>query len=168
MGRHKTGHFSPTGRGTRGYIALELPGTDPRKEPARLCFLKDYWRPVHERIHTELQTYEHLRQNDVSHVATAIAGGDVLDTGGREQTTRAQERRQAEAEPPLPRQHFRVVTKEIGRPLEDFEGFTQLVWYVSDALIGTLAHPTRVAQTDATIPKLTGRHGIRLTSYIAT
>jgi hypothetical protein len=130
-----TGHHSPTGRGTKGYVAFELP--DKGLPEARLCFLKDYWRPVKPGFHTELETYERLREHKVSHVATAIAGGDVIDAMQQEEFTVTQEKRQTESDPPLKRRHCRIVTEEIGRPLETFKNFTEFLWCVFHALTGT-------------------------------
>jgi hypothetical protein len=134
VGPHLTGHHSPTGRGTKGYVALELP--DKGLPNARLCFLKDYWRPVKPGLHTELETYDRLGKCQASYVATAIAGGGVVDAKHKEEFTLAQEMREGEEHCPLKRQHYRVVIREIGRPLETFEDFDSFVWYIYQALLG--------------------------------
>jgi hypothetical protein len=128
------GHHSPTGRGTKGYVALEIPDRGTRK--AHLCFMKDYWRPLSHGTHTELQTYERLRECKVSYVATAIAGGNVRNSQDQEEFTVAEEQRQNEDGAPVKRQHYRVVTKEIGRPLETFHNFTEFLWCVYHVLSG--------------------------------
>ena len=61
-----------TGRATRDFVAFNM-------SSKRLCFLKDYWRPVSNRIHSELDVYRRLQEHEVCHVATAIGGGDVDD-----------------------------------------------------------------------------------------
>ena len=72
IGKHIVASFSPTGRGTKGYVAFNL-------KNARLCFLKDYWRPSSAQIRSELEIYKRLHDNNVRRIATALGGGDVLD-----------------------------------------------------------------------------------------
>ena len=134
VGKHLFGHHCLTGRGTKGYAALELPG--PGMERPQLRFMKDYWRPVQDRIHPELETYERLRANHVDYVPTAIAGGDVVHADGSEQVTVTQERMAGEKDAPLKRKHYRVVILELGRPLHTFTLFDDFIGYVLDALTG--------------------------------
>ena len=134
VGKQIFGHHCPVGRGTKGYVALELPA--PGLKKARLCFLKDYWRPLGGGIHSELETYERLRVHGVTRVPTAIAGGDVVHANGEKQLTVTQCTMEDEAGPPVERSHYRVVTLEVGRPLETFENFNEFIIFVLDALIG--------------------------------
>ena len=48
------GARSPTGRGTKGFIALDI-------DHKQVVFLKDYWCADVEGIHPELDTYARLR-----------------------------------------------------------------------------------------------------------
>ena len=102
--------------------------------------MKDYWRPLGSRLHTELETYERLRSRGVLGVATAIAGGDVVDDVGENEVTDTQRWLQDENDCPSQRQHFRIVTREIGKPLETFATFTDFILYVYTALLGMFHH----------------------------
>ena len=132
VGMHHTGRLSPVGRGTRGYIALEIvPGDKPQ-----ICFMKDYWRPIGDRLHTELETYERLRSHRVGGVATAIAGGDAVDAAGVFEATRNQEGLVINNESPRQRRHFRLVTREIGRSLDTFLTFPEFIAHMLTILYG--------------------------------
>ncbi|GJE92649.1 hypothetical protein PsYK624_088040 [Phanerochaete sordida] len=119
------GNGSPTGRATRGYIAFEV-------ETKRMVFLKDSWRAV-SRKHTELETYRRLHAAEVEFIATPVAGGDIS-----EQRTKSQsfmQNRPANMRP-AERVHTRLVTKEIGRALETYEGSFELISFVYHAFFG--------------------------------
>jgi hypothetical protein len=100
--------------------------------------MKDYWRPFGSRLRTELESYERLRKHDVAGVATAIAGGDVIDMNGHAECTQSQNFWAAEeSNPPTERRHYRLVTREIGRPLSEFHNFDQFILFVFTALLGS-------------------------------
>jgi hypothetical protein len=65
--------------------------------------MKDYWRLVSHGTHTELQTYERLRECKVSYVAAAITRGDVRNSQDQEEFTMAEEQRQNEDGAPVKR-----------------------------------------------------------------
>lgn len=123
---------SPTGRGTKGFIAIDI-------DHHQIVFLKDYWCPDFAGIHPELETYARLREFKVQYVATALAGGTVVGSDGQPQTTMAQEvlktmpRDQHVAVPPKAF-HYRFVVREIGQPLEEYQHSSQL-W---DILVGSI------------------------------
>ena len=98
--------------------------------------MKDYWRPFGDRLHTELETYERLRSHRVGGVATAIAGGDAVGGDGAFEATRNQEGAVFNNESPRQRRHFRLVTREIGRPLESFRTFSEFMNYMLTVLFG--------------------------------
>lgn len=102
--------------------------------------MKDYWRPCGSRLHTELESYEHLRANRVAGVATAIAGGDVIDADGEAERTQTQDFWTKESGRPSERRHYRLVTREIGRPLSEFHNFDQFILFVFTALRGLSLH----------------------------
>ncbi|KAI0701156.1 hypothetical protein C8T65DRAFT_558590, partial [Cerioporus squamosus] len=123
-------HFvtdSLVGRCTRGYVAYDL-------KTGHLCFLKDYWRPfVPGRSRPEHLVLERLNSCGVANVATLICGGDV--GGLRAQQTLVQGLLEHMKAPPVPRIHYRLATKEIGLPLEDFKNFKELALVFYDAII---------------------------------
>ncbi|PIL30413.1 hypothetical protein GSI_07600 [Ganoderma sinense ZZ0214-1] len=111
------------GRCTRGYFAYDI--TDADSESWCVCFLKDSWRPVIPgRTRPEHLVYQRLRFYGIDRgIGTLICGGDV---GGRwAQQTRIQDYLPKESRPSL-RVHYRLVIKEIGIPLEDFDSFPEL------------------------------------------
>lgn len=125
IGRYSAGHDSPTGRATRGYIAFEL-------ETRRMVFLKDCWRAV-TRKHTEMATYRRLHQAGVESIATPIAGGDIDHHRTKSQIF--MQDRPVHTRP-VERVHTRLVTKEVGRSLETYEGSFELISYVFHAYMG--------------------------------
>ncbi|KAH9835418.1 uncharacterized protein C8Q71DRAFT_119192 [Rhodofomes roseus] len=130
VGRRHFATDSPTGRGTRGYIAYDV----SRK---RLVFLKDYWRAHIKSSTPEGEVLRLMRSNGVRNVPTPIAAGVVQDDAGVVQETRTQ----AELPPdqrtkcPSPTQeHYRLVVKEIGQRLDEHESPKELVEVMFDAL----------------------------------
>ncbi len=86
----------------RGYIALDASNTD-----GPFVFLNDIWRAGFEQEGALLKT---LNANNVPYVPTVLYHGDVPG-----QTAEFQDL-----------QHYRLVVKEIGVPLEEFENGRQL------------------------------------------
>ncbi|GBE87345.1 predicted protein [Sparassis crispa] len=125
IGRPRFAAHSPTGRATRGYVAYDM-------ETERLAFLKDTWRPDSSKIHPEREVYERLYKHDVSHIATLLCGGDVGPTSDEPQRTCTQEF--DESKSLLGRIHYRVVVKEVGRPLDDHENSREMLYVIFDAL----------------------------------
>lgn len=128
------GSCSPIGRGTKGFIAIDI-------DHHQIVFLKDYWCPDLAGIHPELETYARLRGSNVPYVATALAGGTVIGSNGQAQVTVAQEglktmpRDQRVAVPPKAI-HYRFVVREIGRPLEEYQPSSQLWNVLMGSIIG--------------------------------
>ncbi|GJE86559.1 hypothetical protein PsYK624_026390 [Phanerochaete sordida] len=129
IGRHISGHGMPVGRCTRGYIAFD---TGAQK----MCFLKDQWRA---QVRTpELEVYARLHRHKVQCIVTPIAGGDIpgkLRTSF--QTTRYQDhiRASARMRRSLVRVHTRLVTKEIGRPLDTYKNGYELLSVIALAIV---------------------------------
>lgn len=122
---------SPTGRGTKCYIAYDL-------SRDRLVFLKDYWRPDVDSATPEGEVLRELRTCGVENVPTPLAAGDVRD-GKDAQRTRTQE--YLDVDERTQRRfatliHYRLVVKEICRPLEDHKTPLILVRAMSDAFEG--------------------------------
>lgn len=133
IGKHTTGSLSPTGRSTRGYVTFNM-------RTKLLCFLKDAWRPNTPRVPIELEVYRILKAYEVSHVATAIAGGDVAQPAYSSppcvedsqviqctQRTITQEYIQDLPRWPLERFHCRLALKELARPLETSKTSAELI-----------------------------------------
>lgn len=123
-------HFmsnSPTGSGTKGFIAYDV--TDDR-----LVFLKDCWRPEAETYHPEGEVYLHLHSHNVQYIATPLGAGDVADSHGGIHTTRSNEFLDT------PRwRHYRLILKEVAMPLEEYTTSYQLVDILYCAVRGSSA-----------------------------
>ncbi|KAH9947449.1 hypothetical protein B0H21DRAFT_891271 [Amylocystis lapponica] len=111
------------GRGTRGYIAIDC-------ETGELVFLKDAWRVDLDDIMREGDVLEHLASKGVQNIPTVLCHGDV-----RGQCTVTYEFEQREAAHPMKKHaHYRLVEKEIGFPLSDFEHGCYLLKVLLDCL----------------------------------
>ncbi|KAH9841817.1 uncharacterized protein C8Q71DRAFT_701115 [Rhodofomes roseus] len=108
---------SPTGRGTRGYIAYDV-------AEHRLVFLKEYWRLDAPTYHPEGEVYLRLHSKQVPYIATPVAAGDVLDATGGMHHTRAQD---FFPDPPPKLIQYRIILEEIGKPLEEYETSFELM-----------------------------------------
>ncbi|KAH9945752.1 hypothetical protein B0H21DRAFT_860410 [Amylocystis lapponica] len=109
-----------TSRATKGYVAYDV-------DTAAFVFLKDSWRVDSEDVRSEKEVYERLHYHNVRHIATLICAGDVGETIQR---TRTQEFKDSLDG----RVHCRLVVKQIGRLLEDYEKSKEMVSIVRDAL----------------------------------
>ncbi|KAI0695378.1 hypothetical protein BC835DRAFT_1414894 [Cytidiella melzeri] len=124
IGKHSVASYSPTGRATKGYVTfIEQP-------PARLCFMKDYWRPNSSKIPKELDVYKKLKTAKVRFVATAIGGEDVP---GQSTVTQIY---LPPGEVPLERLHCRLVVEELARPLEAYRSSAEMIVVLFHALQG--------------------------------
>ncbi|RPD60632.1 hypothetical protein L227DRAFT_611163 [Lentinus tigrinus ALCF2SS1-6] len=105
------------GRGTRGFVGWDL-------DADRVVFDGDESRSA------ELDT----------HIPTVLGGGDVKSDPSRSddpQCTAAQKLNDVASAPGVVvRIHYRIVIKQIGRRLKDFEHTVELVIGVYDALLG--------------------------------
>ncbi len=132
VGRHHFAADSLVGRCTRGYIALRLQDG----KAGSLCFLKDCWRPYNPgRARPEHLAYQLLAKHNVPHVPTLVCGGDVIDIFGP-QITAVQESLVVDNMKPVPRIHYRLVTKEICVPVQEFRNFKELTSIFIDILRG--------------------------------
>ncbi|PIL33392.1 hypothetical protein GSI_04012 [Ganoderma sinense ZZ0214-1] len=109
------------GRGTRGYVALPVQDDDTIAEDADFVYLKDAWRVDHDGIDQEGLTLQFLNDQHVKYVPTLLCHGDLPG-----QVTKSQDHWQSfhsdQKKVPLKRhQHYRLVVKEVGLPLEEFE-----------------------------------------------
>ncbi|KAI0689809.1 hypothetical protein C8T65DRAFT_766104 [Cerioporus squamosus] len=137
VGRPLFSSLSMMGRGTRGFVGWDLDADRP-------VFVKDSWRTESPSRHSELEIYHRLWDGEESqsvsktHIPTVLGGGDVSVVskyGESVQRTRTQDLVD-DVEPNLPRVHSRIVMKEIGRRLTDFEHVYELGSGVYGALQG--------------------------------
>ncbi|TFK88445.1 hypothetical protein K466DRAFT_662291 [Polyporus arcularius HHB13444] len=115
------------GRGTRGYVAVEVDATGKLVGP--FVYLKDAWRVDHPGIEREGCVLETLNQHEVPFVPTLVCHGDLEGQATRSQDAWAQ--RKAD-NPRIKRsfkkhQHYRLVVAEVGKPLEEFGSGFKLV-----------------------------------------
>ncbi|PIL33435.1 hypothetical protein GSI_04057 [Ganoderma sinense ZZ0214-1] len=108
------------GRGTRGYVAVPVDEDDTIAPNANFVYLKDAWRVDYDDIDQEGVTLKFLNDEGVPFVPTLVCHGDLPD-----QVTISQDHwrdfHPDEKRLPLKRhQHYRLVVKEVGLPLEDF------------------------------------------------
>ncbi|KAH9936639.1 uncharacterized protein B0H18DRAFT_950850 [Fomitopsis serialis] len=107
---------SPTGGGTRGYIAYDV-------AEHRLVFFKECWRVDEPTYHPEGDVYLRLHKNNVQFIATPIAAGDVCDAPGEARSTRTQDF--LEDSPPKLIQ-YRIFLEQIGKPLKEYRTSREL------------------------------------------
>lgn len=165
VGRYWSGSRSPTGRGSKAYIALDV-------KRSRLVFLKDYWCARHPTVHPELEIYERFRKAEKppSYVAHCLGGGPVL-TDGREQVTLTQSllERIWISSVPVERFHYRFVLQEVGRPLETFKNSEQLIDLIHQAFLGTCERLNPLfSSPHQRFTQPTSRRGSRPIFYIVT
>ncbi|KAI0645247.1 hypothetical protein C8Q79DRAFT_1119960 [Trametes meyenii] len=117
-------HFAASGvagQATRGYIALDV--SNPDGPPV---YLKDAWRVVSDDIEQEGSVLKTLHKHNVQFIPTPVCHGDLV--GQQTQTQVVWPAYHPEQEGPLKtHQHYRLVVKEVGKPLERFEHSFQLV-----------------------------------------
>lgn len=129
IGKPCVGHQSPTGRGTKGYIAFDLEGK-------QFVFLKDCWRLDHEKVIPEMVTYRELEEKQVENLPHVKYGGDVYNPSGGLQRTLTHRYLRGYC----PHIHTRLVLEEIGRPLNEYADSHELIQAVEGALEGTRFH----------------------------
>ncbi len=132
------------GRGTRGYVALPLdndtgkPPLDDEGQPTgSFVYLKDAWRIDYPSLQKEGVVLQALNHAKVKYVPTALYHGDLLgqDTLSYKNwsTVRGDEKCTLKSH-----QHYRLVVKEIGKPLSDFDRGVDLVMAILNCIQGTL------------------------------
>ena len=121
----RSSSFSVCGRGTKGFIGLDM-----SKEEPRVVFIKDYWYPAQAR--SELAVYDVLHTYQVPNIASIIAGGDV-----ESQSTQVTRNHDLLVKGPTKRVHHRIVTSTIGRPFDTNKNQKELLECAHDAFKGT-------------------------------
>ncbi|KAI0776292.1 hypothetical protein BD413DRAFT_610960 [Trametes elegans] len=120
------------GRFTRGYVALEV--TDPRR-PGQFVFLKDAWRVVSGGIEKEGVVLETLKENKVQFIPTVLCHGDITGQRSISQVHWPKYHKGCELKT---HQHYRLVVKEVCKPLYQFKDNTELAFVMWCCL---KAHP---------------------------
>ncbi|TFK82796.1 hypothetical protein K466DRAFT_499633, partial [Polyporus arcularius HHB13444] len=128
VGRPMFSKPSLYGRCTRGFLAYDIEGRVVR-------FIKDCWRPDIDSARPEHEAYKRLNGAGVEYVLTCLGYEDVCGSDGSWQVTRTQQAVK------LPRGrvafasgHYRLLIKEVCRPLTDFQHFRELTTIMCDAL----------------------------------
>ncbi|KAI1786815.1 hypothetical protein LXA43DRAFT_1032180 [Ganoderma leucocontextum] len=118
---------SLTGRGTKTHVAYDVARD-------QVVVIKDSWRPNSKIIRSEYDTYlllSHIEhdpdEDEPLSIPTLLGGGDVVCQGVMQETRTSNPDL-------LTRIHFRLVLKEVCRPLEDFADSLELVTAISFAL----------------------------------
>ena len=108
------------GRFTRGYVALPVSANDKIARDAKFVFLKDAWRVDHEDIDQEGAILQFLNEHKVKYVPTLVCHGDLGQVTVSQDHWR--EFHPDRERLPLKRHsHYRLVMKEVGLPLEEFQ-----------------------------------------------
>ncbi|RPD71860.1 hypothetical protein L226DRAFT_490826, partial [Lentinus tigrinus ALCF2SS1-7] len=114
------------GRATRGYVALPLNASNQVKGP--FVYLKDAWRVVREGIEQEGSILAELNQLKIENVPTLLYHGDIPGQATISQDIWATYHPNDKGCPLKLHQHYRLVVKEVGKPLEQFRNGFELVW----------------------------------------
>ncbi|KAI0368991.1 hypothetical protein BV20DRAFT_947040 [Pilatotrama ljubarskyi] len=119
------------GRGTRGYVAIDL---NDRNGP--LVYLKDAWRVAHPRMRQEGDILAYLADSThgdgVENIPTLICHGDVETQITESQRVWRETHPQAAEEdcPMKTHRHYRLVVKEVGLPISEFINGRELVYLI--------------------------------------
>ncbi|GJE86553.1 hypothetical protein PsYK624_026330 [Phanerochaete sordida] len=123
IGRYISGHGTPVGRCTRGYIAFKM---HEDKSQHALCFMKDQWRAKLRK--PELDAYRALHRAKTPFIPTPIAGGDVgIRRTAQHTLTQDYLHPTASKQKAYTRVHTRLVTKEVCQPLETYKSSKDLL-----------------------------------------
>ncbi|KAI8970809.1 hypothetical protein BD414DRAFT_427293, partial [Trametes punicea] len=132
-------HFAArglAGRGTRGYVAIDL-----QNPKGPFVYLKDAWRVAHTGIHKEGETLTYLNKEGVRNIPTKECHGDVgLSQTTMSQTIWREENPDALTCPLKTHTHYRLVVREVGLPMSEFQNAQELIFLVARCISGDLAH----------------------------
>ncbi|RPD52760.1 hypothetical protein L226DRAFT_603105 [Lentinus tigrinus ALCF2SS1-7] len=133
-------HFQAShviGRGTRGYVALPLqldengelsvPPLNKESEPTvPFMYLKDAWRIDHPSLQKEGFVLQALNEAGVKYVPTVLQHGDLpgQSTLSYQKWFILRDKGECKLKP---HQHYRLIVKEVGKPLSEFRCGAELV-----------------------------------------
>lgn len=139
--------LSVTGRGTRGYMALDI-------ATGGIVFVKDTWRPSLRGLQPEGWTLKLLHDNAVDNIPVVRCHGDLPNgLGGVQSTTTSAYRDHACGQPRriITYTHYRLVSQTVGRSLiRALQNSRELLEVTQDAFKGQypLLHPeTRLSRS---------------------
>ncbi|KAI0645207.1 hypothetical protein C8Q79DRAFT_758439 [Trametes meyenii] len=119
-----------SGRGTRGYVAIDL---SDREGP--FVFLKDVWRVDHPGIRREGEILGFLNERGVQSIPTRLYHGDVdplcLQTTLAQNVWKAKHPKDADKCPLKTHTHYRMVVREVGLPMDEFKDGKELIYLVT-------------------------------------
>ncbi|KZT08075.1 uncharacterized protein LAESUDRAFT_757773 [Laetiporus sulphureus 93-53] len=115
IGRPLNISYSLSGRATKTFAAYDV-------HADRVEFLKDAWKYASSRVHPEWEIYKVLNHAKVPYVATLLYGGYVDG-----QRTLSQKFLPG-VRSPCARLHYRMVLKQLGRPLYEYQHSAQLIY----------------------------------------
>ncbi|KAI0368967.1 hypothetical protein BV20DRAFT_1113866 [Pilatotrama ljubarskyi] len=118
------------GRGTRGYVALDL-----TNEEHPFVYLKDCWRLWHPRSEQEGAILAYLNEKGVVYIPTGLVHGDVDEQRTLSQDIWVRIHESADGCPLKTHVHYRLVVKEVGLPLKRFRTGKELVGVFLDCLM---------------------------------
>ena len=141
------------GRGTRGYVALDVTLGQEKNNPAKFVWLKDAWRVDHPDIHQEGEILNDLNQKGVKYIPTLHCHGDVP-----KQSTITHTYWGGDGRNPLRRHtHYRLVVFEVGRLLKEFENGQQLLGIFLHCLRGASCSRTYASGPDDSVQLISKR-----------
>lgn len=134
------------GRATRGYIALPLTkddrgGLEVNKATSDFVYLKEAWRIDHVSLEKEGSVLEKLNKAKVQYVPTVLCHGDIPGqrTLSYEKWSTCVAEEPKDGCPLKAHRHYRMVVKEVGKPLAEFTTGLELLMAVYCCIIGEFA-----------------------------
>ena len=133
------------GRGTRGFVAVEVDATGELVGP--FVYLKDAWRVDHAGIEREGSVLETLNHHKVPFVPTLVCHGDLDGqvTASQDAWVKRQSKKHRSKCTFKRHQHYRLVVAEVGKPLEHFGSGFKLLSAMYCCLLGKTSVPIRSA-----------------------
>jgi len=151
VGRSSLTAKSPTGRATRGFVAMDV-------ETKALVFLKDSWRPDMAGVKSEGHWYKRLKGGEYiasfshgSDVGRVKRGGDVKKVRLQRAITQNYSKRYCNIQRMMGHIHYRTVQSEFYIPLKMFKDSRNLTQIMHDVALGKcfipaawsfITHPT--------------------------
>ena len=125
---------SPTGRGTKGYEALDV-------ATGNVVYLKDTWRYVALGFEKEGDTYRLLEEKKVQGIPHRICSGDIE---GQETRTHEFIKQKWCCRVAIQRHHhYRLVLGDLGRPLSQYTSTKELSQVMLDTIEGEIHSAVR-------------------------
>ncbi|KAI0628954.1 hypothetical protein C8Q77DRAFT_1066547 [Trametes polyzona] len=127
--------YGLAGRGTKGFVAIDC--KDPQ---GPLVYLKDIWRVAHPKMRREGDILAHLRggpdDTPVPDIPTLICHGDVGDQITRSKEVWKEQNPDASEDQCRLKthRHYRLVMKEVGLPISEFQNGYELVYLILRAI----------------------------------